>query len=37
MNGFGTDGNGLSVASANSHVFRFCLKCCVEVQSPRDV
>lgn len=37
VNGFGTDGNGLSVASANSHVFRFCLKCCVEVQSPRDV
>lgn len=37
VNGFATDGNGLSVAFANSQVFRFCLKPRVEVQSLGDV
>lgn len=37
MNGFGTDGSGLSVASANSQVFRVFLKCRVGLQSPRNV
>jgi len=34
---FGTGGNGQTVASANCHVFRVGLQCCVELQSPSDV
>lgn len=37
VNGLDTDGKGLSVASASSHVFRLCLKCVLDSVSQRCV